>query len=853
MLKNMLNNRNLVLSLFLVLTIAMTLVALPNANAQTYTKASYPFIGATPNPVGVGQPTLLHIGVLEGLQATADGWEGLTVTVERPDGTNETLGPYRTDSTGGTGDTYTPTMEGTYYLQLHFPAQNFTWPPGGRSSPNPAVECTVLYKAGDSERIALNVTAEPIKYYPGAPLPTEYWTRPIDGQLREWSTIAGNWLTQPANRFAPYNDAPESAHILWAKPLAMGGVVGGETGDVGFETGDAYEGFFAGTRNSPSSVILGGKLYYNDYSYRADGTAVEQNVVCMDLHTGEELWVRNWNNTRLQFGQLFYWQSYNYQGTYPFLWSVTGTTWNAYDASTGRWIYGLTDVPSGNRVYGPNGEIFIYHVDLAHGWMMLWNSSRVISDSGSFSRALVGQTFNVSMYDYQTRSRNSGYEWNKTIPTGLPGSIVATYPEDRIIGTNLAGGQTGTSVPSEIVFWGINLKSGHEGELLFNTTWSPPNEWISGSVTIGIQGGQANTMVSSIDDKVGVIWVKETRQHYGVSLDTGKLIWGPTESQYYLDAWEGTQLTTHLIAYGRLYAVGMGGILYCYDVTTGERLWIYEAEDPYSENLFANNWWLGAPFISDGKIYLGHAEHSPNMPMPRGAPFICVNATSGDEIWRINGAFRQTGWGGLAIIGDSIIATMDTYDQQIYAIGKGPSQTTVTAGPKSSVMGTSVVIEGTVTDVSPGTSQDAIKLRFPNGVPAVSDASQSDWMLYVYKQFSRPSNASGVSVTLSVIDSNNNYREIGTTTSDADGFFSYSWTPDIDGKYTVYATFDGSEAYYPSRAVAAFTVDPAPDTTPPPEQPQSMADLYFVPAIAGLFAAIIVVGVLTILMLRKRP
>jgi hypothetical protein len=87
------------------------------------------------------------------------------------------------------------------------------------------------------------------------------------------------------------------------------------------------------------------------------------------------------------------------------------------------------------------------------------------------------------------------------------------------------------------------------------------------------------------------------------------------------------------------------------------------------------------------KKRLGHGEHSSNHPLPRGAPFICVNATSGEEIWRIDGAFRQTAWGGLAIIGDSIIATMDTYDLRVYAIGKGPSATTVTASPKVSVHG----------------------------------------------------------------------------------------------------------------------------------------------------------------------
>ena len=73
-------------------------------------------------------------------------------------------------------------------------------------------------------------------------------------------------------------------------------------------------------------------------------------------------------------------------------------------------------------------------------------------------------------------------------------------------------------------------------------------------------------------------------------------------------------------------------------------------------------------------------------------------------------------------------------------------------------------------------------------------------MLYVYKQFERPNNTIGVPVALDVIDANGNSRNIGTTTSDATGFYSYHWTPDIPGKYTVIATFGGSNAYYGSSA-----------------------------------------------------
>ena len=206
-------------------------------------------------------------------------------------------------------------------------------------------------------------------------------------------------------------------------------------------------------------------------------------------------------------------------------------------------------------------------------------------------------------------------------------------------------------------------------------------------------------------------------------------------------------------------------------------------------------------------------------------------------------------------IADGYFTYLNLYDLQIYTVGKGPSQTTVTASPKVSVQGSSVIIEGTVTDIAAGTQQTEQAGRFPNGVPAVSDASMSDWMDYVYMQKPRPTNTIGVPVTLYAIDANNNYREIGTTTTDENGCYSYSWTPDIAGKYTVFANFDGSESYWPSHAETAFNVDNAPaGTQAPTPAPASVADTYFIPAIAGLFILVIIgFVVLALIMFRKHP
>jgi hypothetical protein len=87
------------------------------------------------------------------------------------------------------------------------------------------------------------------------------------------------------------------------------------------------------------------------------------------------------------------------------------------------------------------------------------------------------------------------------------------------------------------------------------------------------------------------------------------------------------------------------------------------------------------------------------------------------------------------------------------------------------------------------------------------------------------------------------------------GSYSFCWVPDIAGKYSVYVTFAGSNAYYDSTAANSFVVNQAlPTEAPTATQTQSAVDLYFLPAVAGLLVAIIVIGlVLALLIMKKRP
>jgi len=820
MMKKQLNQKISIVFMILMITMSALLIALPGVTAQdTYReKTTHAYVGATPNPIGVNQQVLIHVGITDYLVTVTDGWEGLTLSVTKPDGSTDILGPYRTDATGGTGVPYIPTMVGKYTLQTHFPAQWYNWTRAPLFDPD--IYGDIWYKASDSKSIELDVTTEQREFYSGHLIPDTYWTRPIDAQFREWNTISANWETRPNNLLAPYNElAPETGHILWAKPLTYGGLAGGNMESNAFSGGDAYEGKFA------SPVIIGGVLFYNKYQSRMP----QGGIVAVDLHTGEELWSRN--NSRVSFGQVFYWDSYNMHSVFGYVWETVGSTWNAYDPFTGDWVYTMENVPSGGvrfgasfTVRGQNGEILIYETDIENGWMALWNSSRVVSNAGSWRPQ--GRTYDDADID--------GQEWNKTIATGLPGGIRATLA-DRMIG-NTATGWTGMG-DAPIEAWCISLVPGHEGELMWENSFNPP----SGELSISYGG-------ASLEEGIFVYEVKETRQYYGFDLDTGDLIWGPSEGGAYL----GQYGMDTSIANGKVISTGYHGYVYAYDAQTGILDWTYTAVDEFTEILWSDNWPIFPAFIADGKIYLQHHEHSPVDPKPRGAPFVCIDLETGTKIWSL--PIRGTSWGGDPAIGDSIIAMYNTYDQRIFAIGKGPSQTTVTAPLMGVPLGTSVILRGRVTDESPGSTDSGLMARFPDGVSAVSDESMTDWMNHVYLQFARPTNTVGVPVKLEAVDPNNNYVNIGIATSDAYGNYGFSFEPEVEGDYMIIATFIGSNAYFGSTSTTYITVGEAltPSTPITPEQLVEPSFITTEVAILAIVAVACVIGLTAFWTLKKR-
>ena len=395
----------------------------------------------------------------------------------------------------------------------------------------------------------------------------------------------------------------------------------------------------------------------------------------------------------------------------------------------------------------------------------------------------------------------------------------------------------------------INLKTGQVGNVTWTKTYQPAP-------------GNNTRLITDWDPSNGVFIFadKETMLHYGYSLADGSQLWGPTvlPDDFTAD-YNFMAIGLERTSYGNLYWSGYSGILYCYNDKTGDLLWTYgnggQGNSTYSGlNTPYGHYPTFISTIADGKVYLTTTEHSPNSPLYKGAELRAINATDGSELWTILDYGNQM-YGGQSPVADGYLTTLNSYDSQIYSYGKGPSAITVEAPMADIVQGSGLVIRGRVIDVSAGTQQEQQKANFPNGVPAVSDASQSAWMEYVYMQKPKPTDVTGVPVSIDVIDSNGNQRNIGSTTSDSSGAFSLQWVPDIEGKYTVIANFAGSNSYWPSSAETSFAVDHAAATPAPTAAPiKSMADTYFVPAIAGLFVLIVIIGVIMIaLMIRRRP
>jgi hypothetical protein len=846
------------IALVLMLTMSATLIALPVVNAHTppWSIKTYGFISAAPNPVGLGQTIFINFWVhmpapnvdyLNGL----DVWT-FTVLVTAPDHHQTTLGPFKGDATGGTYTTFVPDQLGNYSFTMNFPGQTVTQNGGIFGPPIPW--------AGDyfqpcTATTTVTVQQEKVEPYPETPLPTGYWQRPIYAMNDLWSTIGGNWLGLGAStfhttglyngsgNFAPYTTAPNTPHIIWTRPIKPGGQYGGEFG------GNELTHYVSTSQYQPlyGPIVIAGRLYWQE---RPGSSADPTGWNCVDIKTGELIWHKNITDSLL-FGQILDYVSINQYGGYAYLWANrptvfpnTGSTYGMYDAWTGNWICDIVNATStaGIGIFGLNwlldmrsckGSLLGYYVNGTN--LCLWNSTKcILTGTGPFfnSPGVFGWEAWSPAQGGQY-SFNHGIVWSKPIPTTLNNQTlslgISAYTPDVIVLDQMSG-------PGFAPQWGWSVDVGmsaRDGSLLwgpFNRTWTP-------FTYLELYGNNVGSGVYCYFDRT-------TFEVTAFSLTTGQKAWGPVLLPH--NSWDMYGMA-RLLGYGNLYTMGLGGYVNCIDLKTGAIKWTYFTggsgyDTPYGVWTI---WTFSRQTLADGKLYFGEGhEYSP--PTFRGAQEICLDAFTGKQLWSVLGFYVE----GPPTIADGVMVVDNAYDMQLYAFSKGQTATTVSVSQSPVVNGSATVIQGTVTDQSPGKTCFGTPAA---GTPAIGDAYMKPWMEYLYMQQPIPHNATGVPVLLQAIGPDGTLTDIASVTSDAFGNFKYLWTPPTTGAYSILASFLGSDSYYASYAETALGVSPSPPAPTPAAEPPAPPD--YTPMFAGIIAAVavaIAIGIINLYAIRKR-
>ncbi len=801
---------------------------LPAGVTADLTLDSIAHMSFRPNPVGLGQPILVNLWMQPPIHVS-HYFKDYTVTFTKPDGTTDVvkIDSYRADSTAWFE--YTVDQIGTWKIKFdfpggYFPAGNYTVVAGAffsqTSDTIASFTQSKYYKPDVDGPYEFVVQQEMVASWPPSPLPADYWTRPVSPENREWWPILGNYPSTgivgggpdwPAGTntymsnylYTPYVQGPNTAHIVWKRQDAIGGLIGGTWGqDSNTASGGSPSIVYAGrcyqTVTKPMSVLING-------TYRMQPTSVWQ---CYDLRTGQ-----------------VYWELTDVTAPNIILYEEGRAEVPGADPVFGRTI---TLASIGNRLikYNPLTGAVTTNVSIApltSGTYFMSEHCLTVQDLGA---AAGPNRYRLINWTTATNTANLAERIKSNISWPFSSLGVVDYQAGISVTTQSISHPAQGTVLGVAIGYRLLSASLRNGAMLMNvTTTEVPQEYgtggfFSGSTSVCDQGRFA----VRLNDGHWHCWDATTGQH----LWKGELTSWP---------W-GTFGCYGVQSYGGMIISNQYDGVVGYNWTNGKISWWYKApaaypyETPYQDEYA---WFTGTSRIADGKLYAYNTEHTTSQPVTRGWKLHCINITTGEGIWNITGSMAP------GAVADGYLTAGNSYDGYMYVFGKGKSATTVSAPNTAVAKGTSVLIQGTVLDQSPSQV----------GTPCVSEDSMAGYMEFLHMQKECPSTVTGVPVTLSAIKSDGTYIDIGaTTTNGFYGTFSMSWTPPSEGEYTLIAAFAGDNSYGTSSAATGLSVGPAPESPSAPEVPTPVDNTMLLYGILVLVVIAILIGLVALL--RKR-
>jgi hypothetical protein len=821
---------------------------LPSGVTPDFTTETFAFLSFRPNPVGINQIILVNLWVTPAIHPSRY-FKDFKVTITMPNGEVEevVMDSYRADGTAWFE--WLVDQIGEWKIKFDFPgayypAGNYTTAAGAfGGSGNVTFPTSAYYKPSSSPERTLVVQEETVASWPPSTLPTDYWTRPVHVENREWWTISGNWPAtgyvggdaqwntlypntntrwSARHKFTPWVQGPNSGHILWKRQGSIAGLIGGQAGQFGLTSSPGtpniiYAGRCYQTLTKVAKTVINGTYYDSPVS-------VWQ---CYDLRTGEIYWEQTGITnppTLIEY-------------TSPSTSEVPGAeaagTWSVslLYLSTSRilkynpWTGAVTTNVSLSVTPSLSSATF-YRQPSKRGEFPMVLSIQNIGNSSQPNYRLINWTTSGTSTNFTSRIHSNTTYARSSLPTLID---FETGYAAAVSGISQAG-----------VFMGMNLTG--------INLWTGQTIWTK-NISEPVYSGSCDI----VDH--GILAVLSDRGYYvGTDLATGAEKWISDKMHYPWTA-SGFGGYSAMSAYGMFYRESYDGI-YAFNWTNGKIVWHYEApavsqyETPYT----GYNDTTVYPFysfgvggqIADGKFYTWTYEHTESWPVTRGWGIHAIDVFTGKGVWNLTGSMIPT------LIADGYLIGANNYDGYMYVIGKGQSKTTVTATPSVTAKGSTVLIQGIVLDQSPAQPD----------TPCVSKESMKTQMDYLHMQLPidgvwHKDQMTGVDVVLTAIDQNGNPHEIGkVTTSAYYGTFEIAWTPPIEGTYKIIASFEGDASYGSSGAstsvaISAAPVEPTPTAT---STIQALSASEFYTSIAAVAAAIIIVIIaIGVLLLRKRP